>query len=92
MIAVNLTMSEDFICSGCLVHDEKMKIDWEKREEIFKKILFKYKSKNNYDCIIPVSGGKDSLFQANYIKNLGLKPFFRITSQEFVRKLIILIE
>ncbi len=74
MIAVNLTMSEDFICSGCLVHDEKMKIDWEKREEIFKKILFKYKSKNNYDCIIPVSGGKDSLFQANYIKNLGLKP------------------
>ena len=74
MIAVNLTISEDFICSGCLVHDEKMKIDWEKREEIFKKILFKYKSKNNYDCIIPVSGGKDSLFQANYIKNLGLKP------------------
>ncbi len=74
IIAVNLTMSDEKICSGCIVHEEKMKINWEEREKIFKKLLLSYRSSNNYDCIIPVSGGKDSHFQANYIKKLGLKP------------------
>ena len=74
MIAVNLAMSDEHICSGCIVHDEKMKIDWKSREVKFKELLFSYKSKNTYDCIIPVSGGKDSHFQAYYIKKLGLNP------------------
>lgn len=74
IVAVNLAMSDDQVCSGCIVHKEKMKINWEEREKKFKKLLFSYKSKNNYDCIIPVSGGKDSHFQAHYIKELGLNP------------------
>ena len=76
IVAVNLTMSDENVCSGCITHDEKLEIDWESREEEFKELLFQYKSKNdnNYDCIIPVSGGKDSHFQAWYIKNLGLNP------------------
>jgi len=67
-------VTDDQICSGCIVSEEKMKINWKEREEKFKELLFSYKSKNNYDCIVPVSGGKDSTFQANYIKNLGLNP------------------
>lgn len=77
IVAVNLSMSDEGICSGCIVHDEKPFIDWEKREEEFKNILYLYRSKDgsNYDCIIPVSGGKDSHFQAWYIKEkLGLNP------------------
>lgn len=77
IIAVNLSMREDGICSGCVVHDEKETIDWSAREEEFRKILESYRSKDgsNYDCIIPVSGGKDSHFQTWYIaKKLGLKP------------------
>ena len=74
MIAVNLSMSDELVCSGCVVHEEKMKIDWSEREKKFKKLLLSYKSKDNYDCIIPVSGGKDSHYQAYYIKNLGLNP------------------
>ena len=75
IIAVNLSMNENLICSACIVSDEKFTINWSKREEIFKKLLYSYKSKNNYDCIIPVSGGKDSHFQAYYIKEkLGLNP------------------
>lgn len=75
-IAVNLMLNDEGVCSGCLVSEEKEKIDWQKREELFKNLLFKYKNTNrsNYDCIIPVSGGKDSHFQAWYIKELGLKP------------------
>lgn len=77
IIAVNLSMSDDGLCSGCIVHEEKFAIDWEEREREFKDILYNYKNKNgnNYDCIIPVSGGKDSHFQTWYIKEkLGLNP------------------
>ena len=75
IVAVNLMISDEQICSGCIVHDEKLKADWKEREKKFKEILFSYKSKNsNYDCIIAVSGGKDSHFQAQYIKSLGLNP------------------
>ena len=76
IVAVNLSISDDGICSGCIVGKEKENTDWKSREEVFKKLLLKYKSKNssNYDCIIPVSGGKDSLFQAWYAKELGLNP------------------
>ena len=74
MVAVNLSMADNLVCSGCIVHEEKMQINWKEREEKFKKLLLSYKSDNNYDCIIPVSGGKDSTFQAYYIKSLGLNP------------------
>ena len=76
IVAVNLSMSDDGICSGCIVHDEKFSLDWENREKEFKEILKSYsKTKSGqYDCIIPVSGGKDSHFQAWYVKNMGLNP------------------
>ena len=49
---------------------EKEKIDWDQRRRSLKDILEKYKSKDGkgYDCIIPVSGGKDSHYQAYVIK------------------------
>src|SRR3989338_8391220 len=75
--AVPLVFDENGICSGCRVHEQNKKIDWEKREDMLKKIAEQYRSKNksNYDCIIPVSGGKDSYFQTYYVtKVLGLKP------------------
>lgn len=77
IVAVNLQISDDGVCTGCLVADEKPEIDWEEREKEFAELLNQYKSKDgsNYDCIIPVSGGKDSHFQVYYIKEkLGLNP------------------
>lgn len=76
IVAVNLSVNDDGVCSGCITHDEKVNINWKEREEEFKELVFKYKdnSNKNYDCIIPVSGGKDSHFQAWYLKNLGLNP------------------
>lgn len=77
VVAVNLAMSDDGACSGCIVHDEKYQIDWTSREQEFIDIMQQYKNKDgsNYDCIIPVSGGKDSHFQVCYIKEkLGLNP------------------
>jgi len=75
--AVKLTFDENGICSGCRVAETKKNINWNERGAMLKEIMEKYRSQDgsNYDCIIPVSGGKDSYFQTHYITNvLGLKP------------------
>ncbi|MBI1866260.1 MAG: N-acetyl sugar amidotransferase [Candidatus Staskawiczbacteria bacterium] len=73
--AVPLIFDENGVCSGCRVFNQTDNIDWGLRKEMLKKIVAKYKTNSNYDCIIPVSGGKDSYFQTHYvIKELGLRP------------------
>jgi N-acetyl sugar amidotransferase len=69
--------NEDGVCSGCVVHEEKDLLDWGERLTKLKSILNSYKntSKNNYDCIIPVSGARDSFFIVHTVKNvLGMNP------------------
>ena len=61
----------DGVCDGCIQVDRKYNqdIDWKERELKLKKILEKYRSRNgSYDCIVPGSGGKDSVFQAEILK------------------------
>ena len=72
-----ITFDEMGICSGCQSSEDKMNIDWNSREIKLKKILDKYKKKsgNNYDCIVPISGGKDSCFQLHVlVKKYNIKP------------------
>jgi len=72
-----LKFDENGICDACRSFKLKEKIDWNQRRKELKKILDKYKSKDgkNYDCIIPVSGGKDSHYQTYVIKEeFGLNP------------------
>ena len=68
---------DDGVCTGCRVSDQKRKIDWSDRREELGEILEEYRSKDgsNYDCIIPVSGGKDSHYQTYVItQEFGLRP------------------
>lgn len=70
-------LDKNGVCSACKGHDEKMsKIDWNSRAEELKMILKTYrKSDGCYDCLIPVSGGKDSTYQVYKIKEeFGLNP------------------
>lgn len=65
------------ICTACQSSEQKMHINWKERERELRKILEEAKrnSGENYDCILPISGGKDSFFQAHVIcKVYGLKP------------------
>ena len=74
---LNITFDEEGVCSGCRVHEEKDKLDWKGRAEKLRKILREYKNKNgnNYDCVIPVSGARDSYFIVHTIKKVyGLNP------------------
>ena len=72
-----LQFDERGICSACNNYKLKDEVDWGKKKVDLLLILEKYRSKNgnNYDCIIPVSGGKDSTFQTYTIKEtFGLNP------------------
>jgi N-acetyl sugar amidotransferase len=72
-----LSLDENGVCDACTYAQKKETIDWNARREELKKLLEKYRSKDGsrYDCIIPVSGGKDSHYQAHIIKNeFGLNP------------------
>ena len=72
-----LVFDQEGICSACNNHLLKNNIDWEKKNKQFLDILEKHRSSDgsNYDCIIPVSGGKDSTYQTYMIKKkFGLNP------------------
>lgn len=74
---LHLTFDAEGVCSGCRVHEEKDVLNWTDREKKLKQILNNYKntSGNNYDCIIPVSGARDSYFIVHMIKNVyGMNP------------------
>lgn len=74
---LNITFNNFGICSGCQVHEEKYVINWSKKKDELISILNQYKntSENNYDCIIPVSGARDSFFIVHTIKKvLGMNP------------------
>ena len=72
-----LNFNSNGICSACTNSELKEKIDWDKRKEELKDIFEKYRSKDGsrYDCIIPISGGKDSHYQTYVVKEeFGLNP------------------
>ena len=70
-----IILNKDGICGGCLGSKEKKeKIDWQSREKKLDKILDRYRGKGDYDCLIPVSGGKDSTWQIYTMIQRGMNP------------------
>jgi N-acetyl sugar amidotransferase len=74
--AVPLAFDEEGVCSGCKTAGQRIEVDWDRRRKLFERLIEEYRSKDgsNYDCIIPVSGGKDSYWQIHIIKSYGLNP------------------
>lgn len=70
----DLQFNEERVCSACISYESREKIDWDDRKNKFLDICNRYKAHDNYDCIVPVSGGKDSTFQVLKLLNLGLRP------------------
>ena len=78
-----IIFDEEGICSGCRYHESRSKqldIDWNEREGMFVQILEEAKRQakergNSHDCIVPVSGGKDSHYQVWLLKKkYGMNP------------------
>ena len=74
--ATPTSFDTDGRCSGCRVASQRNIIDWDRRLGMLKELTDEYRSKSNYDILIPVSGGKDSYFQAHIARSLGLKILF----------------
>jgi imidazoleglycerol phosphate synthase cyclase subunit len=78
--AAPMEFDQQGVCMGCRMAEVKEAIapaEWGRRKELLRGILDKYRCKDGsrYDCVIPVSGGKDSYFQTHLIKNeFGLNP------------------
>lgn len=77
-----IIFDDEGVCSGCRYHESrsKLEIDWEERLTMLEQILDEAKRLarargNSHDCIVPVSGGKDSHYQVWLLKKkFGMNP------------------
>lgn len=72
----DIMFDADGVCSACRHFDQRPEIDWDARRAELDEVLDRYRSADasNYDCVVPVSGGKDSTFQVLKMLELGLTP------------------
>lgn len=74
---LGITFDQEGVCSGCRVHEEKYTLDWAARFQRLRKLVEGYKrtAYPGYDCIVPVSGARDSYFIVHTVKKvLGMNP------------------
>ena len=71
----DIEFNKEGVCSACVSFKKRETINWKDREKKFVEIVKKIKTRNNgnYDCIVPVSGGKDSTWQVLKMLEYDLK-------------------
>lgn len=72
----DLHLDEEGVCNACRSYEARKEVDWAARRAELETILEKYRNQDgtNWDCIVPVSGGKDSTFQVIQMLQLGMNP------------------
>lgn len=71
----DLHIDEEGVCNACRSYEKRKEVDWDQRKSELLTLLEKYrKHGSNWDCIVPVSGGKDSTYQVIRMLQLGLNP------------------
>lgn len=81
-----ITFNEQGVCAGCVNHERKKTVDWNQRKKEFEAICNKYRGMNGngYDCMIAVSGGKDSHYQVHVMKEvMGMNPLLVSVEDNF---------
>lgn len=72
-----ISLDKDGVCDACRYAERKEKeFDWDEREAKLRTLCDRYRSRNNsYDCLVPGSGGKDSVYAAMRLKeDFGMHP------------------
>jgi len=88
-----IIFDEDGICSGCRTFEQRQKVNWEEKKLELKELLEFYKEKarkdgSPFDCIIPVSGGKDSHYQVYLLTQVyKMKPLLVAYNHAYNSKL-----
>jgi N-acetyl sugar amidotransferase len=72
----DLQLDDDGVCNACRSYEQRTDVDWDARRDELLTVLAKYRRSDggNWDCIVPVSGGKDSTYQVVRMLQLGLNP------------------
>lgn len=72
----DLVFDDEGICSACRYYERRVDINWVQRGDELLAVTDRFRASNegSWDCIVPVSGGKDSTFQVLQLKRLGLNP------------------
>src|SRR5688572_24998874 len=72
----DLSADREGVCSACRAFESRGEVNWDERKGELLGILERYRDQasRNYDCVIPVSGGKDSTYQAIRMLELGMNP------------------
>ena len=68
----HITFDDGGVCIACQNQEKKKLVDWEQRLQELKHLCDKFRrtEAGEYDCIIAVSGGKDSHYQVYVLKEL----------------------
>lgn len=79
--------NDEGVCQACLNYEKRKTVDWEKREKELEKLCDKYRRDDGYyDCVIPVSGGKDSHFLVYIMKiKMGMHPLLITVGDPFTK-------
>ncbi len=77
--------SEEGVCQACLNYDKEQTVDWNERLKQLETLCDKHRrADGRYDCIIPVSGGKDSHFQTYWMREkMGMNPLLICVADPF---------
>lgn len=72
----DLQFDDEGVCSACRAYENRNQVDWDQRRLEFLDVIEEYRNKDgsNYDCVVPVSGGKDSTYQVLKLLSHGLNP------------------
>jgi N-acetyl sugar amidotransferase len=72
----DLLLDAEGVCNACRSYERRTEVDWDSRRQELTRLLDRYRSKDGqrWDCIVPVSGGKDSTYQVVRMLQLGMNP------------------
>lgn len=71
-----ITFDDRGFCNACRWMEQKKSLDWDSRNQELLSLLEKHKSNDgSFDCLVPVSGGKDGSYVAHQLKHVyGMNP------------------
>ncbi|MBT62677.1 MAG: flagellin modification protein, PseA [Puniceicoccaceae bacterium] len=71
----DLKIDEEGVCNACRAYENRKHVDWDQRKKELETTLDRYRQHGkHWDCIVPVSGGKDSTYQLIRMLQMGLTP------------------
>jgi len=70
-----ITFNSEGVCCACEWAEEKKRVDWDERRQHLEKLCATYrKDGKSPDVVVPYSGGKDSIYVAHKMRDLGMTP------------------